>query len=836
MLSGLLLLAALQAAQPSAGIAPDNVVSVTPGKKYGGGWLHRFLLGSAWRDLWLEPIPVPVANLDTLAGGLTAFEKGGHAQTLSLRFSSPQGRIYNFRSVDKRPDQAFTGLMRSPFTRWFANEQISAMFPAGALAAGELERAAGLLATERWITVLPDSPRLGEWRDQFKGMLGVFERRHPEDTKSVSGIPGAAELISSDSLFPRLQASAANRFDQPTYLTARLLDFVMGDWDRHGGQWSWVGFDRGGFRWWTPLPRDRDWAFSRFDGIGNDLIRYAKPNWAEFGPRYGKLRSLTLQAEPLDRRLLTGLDRAAWDSAVARLQARLTDESIAKALAALPAGYNQSVLADVAASLRRRRDALGKLGGQYYRQLARTVDVRGSDDAELAEVTREPGGAVTVELLANRTSVFKRRFIPGETGEIRLYLLGNTDTVRVRGEPNGIPLRVVTGGGADLVTDSTGGKLRVYDDSGRAKLRATSSVRHIVRSFESPVPDNRPGELFRDWGHGIGVAPWFAVRPEIGVVLGTGPVFYSYGFRRVPYRSRIALRFATTTGVGEINADLQGDFRFERPDRRVLLRAAALNADVIRYFGLGNETVRSDIDGFNNVTQRQYSAEPVFLFGIVGPASLKVGGLLRWSDTDDRITLLSVDHPYGAGSFTEAGISGGLLYDSRNDEKVPTRGVRLELTGRLVPAAFDVTSTFGSAELVGTTYLTATVLPTEPTLAFRVGARRVFGTYPFFEAADIGGWQSIRGFTTRRFTGDAAVYGNVDLRLNLGDLGLGPDRWGILGLADLGRVYLEGEQSDRWHTAFGGGLWTTFSGHVVTATLAGGGERLRFYVKSGFHF
>jgi outer membrane protein assembly factor BamA len=293
---------------------------------------------------------------------------------------------------------------------------------------------------------------------------------------------------------------------------------------------------------------------------------------------------------------------------------------------------------------------------------------------------------------------------------------------------------------------------------------------------------------------------------------------------------------ATTTGAGEINADLQGDFRFERPDRRVLLHAAALNADVIRYFGLGNETVRSTIAGFNNVTQRQYALEPTVLLGITGPLRFEVGGLLRWSETDDRFTLLSVDPPYGAGSFAEAAVNGALVYDSRNEEKVPTRGVTLALTGRAFPAALDVASGFGSVELVGTTYLTAAALPSAPTLALRAGAKRMFGTYPFFEAADIGGWESFRGFTTRRFTGDAAVYGNADLRLNLGSLGIGPKRWGVLGLADIGRVYLEGETSHRWHTAFGGGVWTMFSGHLVSATAASGGERLRFYVKSGFHF
>jgi hypothetical protein len=832
MVIGFALLAALQAAQPADGRIPDSAVVVTPGAKYAGGWLHRFVLGSAWRELWKAEIRVPVANLDTLRGGLTAVERGGHAQTLSLRFGTADGKTYNFRSVNKNPTQGFSGILRSPVTRWFATEQISAMFPAASLVVSDLEHAAGLIPTERWITVLPDSPRLGKWRDEFKGLLGIFEPRYPEGSEELPELPGAVELISSDTLFPRLRAKGGNQVDQPRYLTARLLDLVVGDWDRHAGQWSWVGVDREGLRWWVPLPRDRDWALSRFDGIGYDLVRFVKPSWTEFGPRYGRILGLTKSAQALDRRLLTGLDHGAWHAAVRELQERLTDAVITRAVQNLPAEFDRGVLDDVARSLRLRRDDLAQFADQYYRQLAEVVDVGTSDDAELAELTRDADGGVLLEILGrDRVSTFRRRFVPGETSEIRLHLYGGADTVRVRGNPRGIPVRVVTGGGADIVEDSTGGgALHVYDDSASARVVATGSVSHSTRRFEPPVPPEDPKRLERDWGRRLGIAPWFAVRPEIGVILGAGPVLYTYGFRKVPYQSKVAIRFGSTSKTGELNVDFKGDFRFERPDRRVLLRAALLNADVIRYFGLGNETTRSATIAFHNVTQRHYSFEPVVALGIGGPGRFELGGLLRWSETDNRETLLSHDDPYGSGAFTEAGLVAGLVYDSRNNEDIPTSGVTLELAGRVFPTALDVESTFGSVSLVGTAYLTAAALPTKPTLALRGAAKRMFGTYPFFEAADIGGRESFRGLTTRRFTGDAAVYGNSEVRLRLAG------SWGLLGLVDIGRVYLDGEKSNLWHFGAGGGIWISTSGHLVTATVASGGEPLRFYVHTGFHF
>jgi len=835
-----LLLALLQSKPPAARQAGDTAIVLKPGPEHGGGWLHRFFFGQAWRELWTTPIRAPVANLDTTLGGLKAYERGGHAQTMSLRFAAADGRIFNFRSIDKNPSQRFTGLMRTPLTIWLANDQISAMFPAAALVVGELERSAGLIPTERWLAVLPDSPRLGKWRDEFKGKLGIFERRYNQGDEGT-GIPGALELLSSDSLFPRLQRDGLSVVDQRAYLAARLFDIFIGDWDRHADQWGWVRFDRDGLHWWEPLPRDRDWALARFDGIGYDLARFLKPSWAEFGPRYGRLRGLTAQAELIDRRLLTGLDRETWNAVMVQLRSRLTDSVIARAFSVLPQEFDRATLADVAASLRSRRDHLPQIAGEYYQRLAGDVDVRASDAPEHAELTRDSAGGVTVALSsADRHETFRRRFAPDQTSEVRLYLLGGNDTVRVSGPPDGVRVRVITGAGADLVQDSTGGhELRVYDDSGSATLLVTGGVAHIVRLFHSPVPENDLRFFFRDWGHHLGFVPWFAIRPELGVVLGAGPEFHAYGFRRLPYETRIALRLATTTKAGELNADLAGDFRFERSDRRVLFRAMALNADVIRYFGLGNETGRSPESAFNNVLQRQYAFEPAIELGAGTPLRFHAGAELRWSRTNaDRPTLLVNDSAYGSGSFAEAGATAGVEYDSRDDSELPTHGHRLLLSGRAFPRAFDVQSAFGSVSLTGSTYLSRKSLPLAPVLALRAGGSRVWGRYPFFEAATIGGYASVRGLTSRRFAGDASLYATAELRLNLAKVGLMRGNWGILGLADIGRVYLQGESSSRWHSGFGGGVWVEIAElhRVVTATLASSGEPARFYVKSSFHF
>ena len=67
--------------------------------------------------------------------------------------------------------------------------------------------------------------------------------------------------------------------------------------------------------------------------------------------------------------------------------------------------------------------------------------------------------------------------------------------------------------------------------------------------------------------------------------------------------------------------------------------------------------------------------------------------------------------------------------------------------------------------------------------AARVGGRRVWGDYPWHEAAFIGGSRDVRGYRKNRYAGDASLYGNLEPRLWLfrGTL-IAPGRWGVFGL------------------------------------------------------
>ena len=61
---------------------------------------------------------------------------------------------------------------------------------------------------------------------------------------------------------------------------------------------------------------------------------------------------------------------------------------------------------------------------------------------------------------------------------------------------------------------------------------------------------------------------------------------------------------------------------------------------------------------------------------------------------------------------------------------------------------------------------------------------------------------------------------------------------GILGFADVGRVWAEGEQSDTWHNGVGGGLWLAPVKRAASlaVTFARSEAHTRMYIQAGFGF
>jgi hypothetical protein len=691
-----------------------------------------------------------------------------------------------------------------------------------------LLEAAGVHFREPRLVVMPDDPALGEYRKTFAGMLGTFEER-PRGKKEEAG------SVDTYDLFELLEKG--DSLDTRAFLAARLVDLLVGDWDRHADQWRWERDSLNGR--WTPIPRDRDQAFAKFDGLLLTLARTTYPQLVEWSDEYPGMTGLTWNGRPLDRRLLPVLERPTWDSVARELQARITDSVIAVAVSRLPREHQEIAGRRLEHDLRRRRDALPAAADRFYRFLAHQVDLTLTDDADHVAVERRPDGELDVRVLApDGAERVHRVFHPGETSEVRLYLHGGADRVEVTGEGGGGPLlRVIGGNGADTVVDQSRGLTRVYDD--RDPTTVTGRVRLDRRQHDEPRLTEKTPVLPRDWGHLWRFTPWVTTGPEIGLFLGLGTARYSFGFRKQPYSSRWAIRVGYSTGADAPRAELEGDVRRIKSDVQggLLLRASGI--EVVRFYGFGNATSVEQDDAFYRVFQQQYLVAPRLTLPVMRRTLLRFGPVLKFAITDlDDAHFISVARPYGSDDFGQVGLQASLVHDSRDLPGWPTRGLVFSLGGSAYPAVWDVEETFGELHAEAVTYLSAAI-PSRPTLALRAGGMITEGQYPFHEAAWVGGATTVRGLKERRYAGDASAFGSAELRLHLGRFKVElPGTWGPFAFVDAGRVFLEGESSRDWHTGIGGGLWFAFLNNASTlsVSIARSEDYTAFYLKSGFVF
>jgi hypothetical protein len=825
---------------------------VVAGPRYARGPLYRMLFGAEYRQLWTTPVRAPVLDLGTFAGGLTPLSAGGGFQTLSLWFRGADGFQYGFRSVDKR--LAVPEEIDSTFIAELARDQTSSQHPGAPPVAARLMEAAGILHTGQMLVVLPDDPRLGEHRERFAHALGYLERRAIVEP-GRPGFAGALEIVSWRRLIPRLFDSPAHRVHARDFLTARLVDLFLGDWDRHRGQWTWARFTdstAAAPTHWRPIPEDRDHAFVRFDGLMLSLARATvAPQLIEFGGDYASVEGQTWNGRDIDRWFLGGLEREAWDSTARWLQSRLTDAVIDTAVAALPEAWRELDGARLAHTLKLRRDALPAAAMPFYHLLARDAEIHATRAAENVLLVRLFDGRLRVCLFARGDTLayLVRTLDPRETRELRLYLYGGGDSIVIRGmrdDPRSgvapavrygspIPVRIVSG--AATVIDSSGAaEVRLYSDSGVVNVAGRVAVDR--RPWNPPLrrPDAPPP---RDWGARRQPVLWLGFGPDVGVFGGAGVVRTAFGFRTLPYASqwRVRAGWASEAGTGRVAID--GALHRENSAVRAELHALASGIEVLRWHGRGNSTTASGPSAYYRVTQHRYAVHGSLVVPAAG-GHLAVGPALVFNDTRLQAGRIIADSlPYGANDFGQAGLRASWQLDTRDVATAPRRGVTVALGGAVYPAVWDVTRTFAEAHAQATTYVSARTAPLAPVLALRAGYKRVFGRYPFHEAAFIGDAATVRLGRQNRYGGDAAAWGSAELRLKLLRARiLVPGEIGLTGLADIGRVWLRGETSDTWHSALGGGLWWSFirPSNVLSLTVAAGRERTALYLGAGFAY
>jgi len=832
----------------------EDSVGVAAGARYEAGWMKRLFLGGGYRDLWVTPVRIPVFWPDTAAGGLVVVREGDGKQTASLLFMDGDSVEYFFRSVDKNQSGSLPEDLQGTTAAEIAQDLVSAKHPGGAVVTAVLLDAAGIPHPGPRLAVMADDPLLGEHRDAFAGRLGMFEER-PEEVPGFAGrFHRYPRVIGTERLLERLDQSIEDRVDDRAYLAARLMDLLIGDWDRHPDQWRWGQVDRTAGRSWIPIPRDRDNAFFHLEGLAGVLGRYIRPTVARYDAEYPELYGLIHNAQSLDRRILPPIPADVWDEVAIDLQRRLTDEVIADAVTRLPDEWETVSGESLGEKLRARRDALPEVARRLRAMMTSEVEVRGTDEADEARIERLVDGSVHVRLAAPMRDAevyFDRVFHPVETREVRIHLGAGDDRAYVTGVGGGITVRVVGGPGDDYLEDGSATPDRAvtafYDHLG-SNVFVTSPRGETVVDEREPPGGRAPGPEFeqnpppeRDWGVEASLmAPRFEWRSEIGPVVGAGPLWGRFGFRRHAYAEMFSL--AALYSPLHNRFGLEAEARFPRPRLGNEIRISALGSaiNVTRFHGYGNDTPTVDDSDHYLVWATEYEvAASLVERGDYG-LELSIGPVLRHIQPQVRTgTPAAEDGVLGGSPYGVGGIRGAIRLGEREGSGYPRRGFRLALTADGYPATWgELENGFVLGRISGVGYVP---IPArlDPTLALRFGAARTGSGAPFQFAPAIGGSSTLRGFRTRRFTGDTALHWSAELRARLrrANLRLVRGEIGAIAFLDAGRVFVSGEDSAGWHYGKGGGLWfgvldRSLTAHIVYAR----GEKGSFHAGLGMPF
>lgn len=326
--------------------------------------------------------------------------------------------------------------------------------------------------------------------------------------------------------------------------------------------------------------------------------------------------------------------------------------------------------------------------------------------------------------------------------------------------------------------------------------------------------------------------------PDVGLLVGAGIAHARYGFRALPPSTRLLAQVEYATGAGSYRAVVTGEFRRPLAPAILSLELRASGLELVRFYGLGNESDGSQADSIYDVRQRQVVLAPRVTIPLAPRLRLTLGPMLKYSHTaGDPGTVLATSGPYyGTGNFGAVGADVIVDHDTRDNQLAPARGARLRLAVQWYPGLWDVGDAFGRFSVEGSTYLSAGE-PAAATLALRLGGITTSGATPFHELVYVGGEGTIRGYAEQRFAGRSGAYANTEQRLAVARLDVGD--FGVFGLADAGRVWLAGEASDRWHAAAGGGLWFAWRhsrASTVSVAAARSPERTAVYVRAGFLF
>lgn len=814
------------------GAISGDSATVAAHPAYRSGAFGRWWFGENYRREWTTPVTLPVLRVSELHGGLKPVKLGGGFQSTSLRLEDSAGTEYTLRSVEKSPDKVLPKPFQGTFLRELIDDATSAQHPYSALVVPSLAQALGVPHATPVIGVVAPDSSLGMYNGLFAGKVTLLEAREP-----------AGETDNTEKTLEKLQEDNDNTYDAISFSKARMLDLLLGDWDRHGDQWRFHDRKDGKGKDYIAVPRDRDMALNRTEGVLPTIAKrfFLLPHVAGFrehmlpGSRYYLFKSRFLEAFPAGQ-----IDYPTWMSVAHAFQQELTDSVLEGALRHLPADIYPLRHDELFRDLKQRRDDMGEAMDRYYRFTNRIVDIRASDKNELALVQASPDSNALVITLRKiskhgklEDTLMSKAYPADLTREVRLYLSGGDDSVIVDNPSSTVGLRIIGGrGDKHYHVVRSRRRIRVYDRPGHAFSGETERLRlHLGR--DSALTAFVPVNLYNT------SIPLLtaALNADDGLSLGAGIQYVrQLGFRKSPYASVHQLMFSHSFSTSAYRLRYKSEWMQALGNADILLHAdikAPNNTQ--NYFGRGNETPfdkAGDYKRYYRTRFNLYEVEAALRWRGGKGSAFSLGPVLQYYrlDPDDNqgrlINRQELLHSYDSATVDRAkahlGLRAEYVLDQRDDARLPAYGAFVRVVAEGFAGLNRAAASYGRVMPELALYKSLNVRKTL-VLSDRLGGGFSLGRTTFYQSLFLGGEGNLLGYRKYRFAGQQSLYNNLELRLALTDFGnyIVRGQMGLTGFYDVGRVWQDGESSHVWHQGVGGGLYFAPAYMAVFSLVAG---------------
>ena len=655
-------------------------------------------------------------------------------------------------------------------------------------------------------------------------------------------------IVDTKTMLKEIVKDEYHQLDAKSYLRKRLLDLVVGSYNETIEDLQWTIEERDSVKVYHPYINQYNNQYMRFDGSYKLFARLIAvySHFENYDGRIKNLKKVTKPTLGFDVNMLSSLNWDAWEAEVNYMQEHLNTAVINTIIQKLPESLDKDIVTTLLEELQERIDHLPAIAKEYYALVAPNRVVRATGKNNLIVIDR--GETTTISVYNEKTGKSKRiahySFKANDTESIWLYGLNGNDYIEVGGKSNAkIPLTLIGGKHMDKYEIQHGKGVAIFDsekqnfvvDKNSAKVRFLPNE-YIVKYN----PEKYSHTSYK-------VKPRIGANPEDELFIGVSNELLVNRFERDPYTQKHIVSAAFYLGNSGFDASYYGEKVNVFKDINAFVSLAYQSPNYsTNFFGFGNDTSRPS-ENF----KLQYHMVKIASFDV------QLGGLVHREHYDAKAALFfesrKIDPtPDRFVSSTTLFSPPENFFKRKNYAGLQGRlNWKIEETPLVEDLEIDPSIAIKGSVNIGN--VKASIVKVNPQLKVvypiledkvsfdaTLDYAHIFGKpFEFYQAAYLGGNNGLRGYRRARFTGRSSVYSSSNIQWHVKDFKseVLPLQFRMLGGFDAGRVWMDGEDSNTIHTAYGAGFSIQTANLLKGQMLVfGGAEGVRFSFNLFFGF